>query len=51
MSETVVTVELLEVEGGTELILTHEGFDTETLRREHDEGWKEVLDSLVRSLA
>jgi uncharacterized protein YndB with AHSA1/START domain len=50
MSETVVTVVLREVDGGTELSLTHEGFDTEKLRKEHDEGWAEMVDCLAEHL-
>lgn len=50
MSETLVTVELRERGEETELLLTHEGFDTDKLREEHEGGWKAVLDSLVSHL-
>ncbi len=39
-AETVVTVEFLPVEGGTEIRLTHEGFPTPDDRDGHEEGWK-----------
>lgn len=39
-AETVVTVEFVPVEGGTEIRLTHEGFPTPDDRDGHEEGWK-----------
>ena len=45
--ESLVTVELRDVEGGTELVLTHENFRSEESRAAHESGWAKVLDSLV----
>jgi uncharacterized protein YndB with AHSA1/START domain len=45
--ESVVTVELCDVEGGTELILRHEGFTTEDSRNRHLQGWTGTLDKLA----
>ena len=39
-AETVVTVEFVPVEGGTEIRLTHSGFPTADDRKGHEEGWK-----------
>ena len=41
-----VTVELEEIEGGTELTLTHELIPTEELRQEHEQGWQGCLGNL-----
>ena len=38
-AETVVTVEFVPVEGGTEIRLTHEGFPAPDDRDGHEEGW------------
>lgn len=46
VGETVVTVELTEIEGGTELVLTHEGFPAAEARDGHAEGWRSCLDRL-----
>jgi uncharacterized protein YndB with AHSA1/START domain len=39
MGETVVTVEFREVEGGTEVVLVHDGFPVAEARDGHEEGW------------
>jgi uncharacterized protein YndB with AHSA1/START domain len=44
--ETLVTVAFRDVEGGTEVRLTHERFATETMRDQHETGWTSVLASL-----
>lgn len=44
--ETVVTVEFVEQDGGTELILTHEGLPDEASREGHQIGWDGSLDGL-----
>lgn len=44
--DTVVTVEFREADGGTEVVLTHEGFATDQLRDEHQHGWTGCLGSL-----
>lgn len=49
--ETVLTIELREKDGGTELTLTHEGLPTDTARGKHAEGWSSSLDCLERFLA
>ena len=41
-----VTVDLNPVEGGTELVLTHERLPDETLRDLHNQGWNACLDGL-----
>ena len=46
--ETVVTVEFKDVEGGTEVTLTHEGFENEDARGKHEHGWRGCLDKLER---
>jgi hypothetical protein len=46
--ETLVTVAFRDVEGGTEVRLTHERFATEALRDQHETGWTSVLASLDR---
>jgi uncharacterized protein YndB with AHSA1/START domain len=46
--QTLVTIELTEVAGGTELVLTHEGFaDTET-KDKHEHGWYGCLENLSK---
>ena len=44
--ETVVTVEFVEVDGGTRVELTHEGFPTAEARSGHEEGWTACLERL-----
>lgn len=51
VGETVVTVELREVERGTELVLTHEGFPAAEARDGHEEGWASCLNRLESHLA
>ena len=48
--ESLVTVELRPVDGGTELTLTHSRFADERARDSHHEGWSGSLDKLVRLL-
>ena len=51
VGDTVVTVDFVEVSGGTEVRLRHEGFtDTET-REKHNYGWNGCLDKLDRMFA
>lgn len=47
MGETLVTVELNEVEDGTEIVLVHEGFPAAEARDGHETGWVACLDLLV----
>jgi uncharacterized protein YndB with AHSA1/START domain len=46
--ESVVTVELSDCDGGTEVRLTHEQLPSEESRESHTEGWKSVLDKLEK---
>jgi len=46
--ETLVTVDLTEVQGGTNVALTHEGFTDEETRDNHSYGWNGALDKLER---
>lgn len=49
--ETLVTVELLERDGGTEVVLTHEGFAGAEERDDHRKGWEGCLEQLEAHLA
>ena len=44
MGETLVTVEFNEVEGGTEVVLVHEGFPAMEAKTSHEEGWRACLE-------
>ena len=44
--ETLVTVTLRDVEGGTEVTLVHEGFVTAESRQGHEHGWTGSLEKL-----
>ena len=45
---SIVTVELYDRDGGTELRLTHEQLPNEESRDGHTRGWESALDKLVR---
>ena len=47
---SIVTVELSDSGGGTELLLKHEQLPTEESRNRHNEGWNSVLDRLEKFL-
>ena len=47
-SETLVTVELNEIETGTELVLTHSLFPTEEMCENHDKGWNGSFERLAK---
>ena len=47
---TVVTIELKDKGGSTEMILTHEKFDTADSRDHHEQGWNNLLDRLANAL-
>jgi len=49
--ETVVTIELAEIPGGTRLELTHEGFESEDSQARHSHGWSSCFDCLEQALA
>lgn len=46
--DTLVTVELRDVEGGTELTLMHERFATTESRDRHEHGWNGSLEKLAK---
>ena len=48
---SIVTVELDDAEGGTELRLTHVQLPSEQSRDRHIEGWESVLDRLEKLLS
>jgi uncharacterized protein YndB with AHSA1/START domain len=48
---SVVTVELFDADGGTELRLTHERLPNEASRDGHTGGWNSALDKLERFLS
>lgn len=41
--DTVVTITLTEVDGGTEVKLTHEFMPNEEMKKNHTEGWQQIL--------
>jgi len=43
---SIVTIELFDREGGTELRLTHETLPNESSRDDHKQGWNSVLEKL-----
>ncbi len=47
---SIVTVELFDREGGTELRLSHEKLPNEASRDNHKQGWNSVLDKLEKVL-
>ncbi len=49
--ETLVTVEFVPVEGGTEIRLTHEGFPAAADRAGHEEGWTICVGRLAEMVA
>lgn len=51
VGETIVTVEFAEVDGGTEVRLTHEGFPSSEAKDAHVEGWEGCLGRLEALLA
>ncbi len=48
MGETLVTVEFVDKNGGTEIQLTHERFSDSETRDQHEYGWNGSLDKLAR---
>ena len=48
--ETLVTVEFLDRDDSTEVVLTHELFPSEKVRDEHGKGWTGSLDHLAKTL-
>lgn len=50
MGDTLVTVRLRDVEGGTELTLLHEHFPNEQFRQRHNEGWTGSFNKMDKML-
>jgi uncharacterized protein YndB with AHSA1/START domain len=48
--ESLLTIELHEADGGTELVLLHERLTTPTTRDKHEEGWTSAFAALERYL-
>ena len=46
--DSVVTIELSDRDGGTELTLRHEKLPSEASRDRHNEGWNSVIDRLEK---
>lgn len=46
-TDTVVTIELHEVDGATEVVLSHAGFPEEAQAVEHTKGWTSILERLA----
>ena len=51
VGETLVTLKLSEVDGQTELELTHERFPTQNDRDNHEGGWTSLLEKLANSVS
>ncbi len=49
--DSLVTIELFDQDGGTELRLTHERLPTEESRDGHTRGWNSCIDKLARRLS
>jgi uncharacterized protein YndB with AHSA1/START domain len=48
--DTLLTLEFNEVEGGTELVLTHEQFASVESRDRHEHGWTAIMEQLGPAL-
>ncbi len=46
--DTLLTLDLLDRGGQTELVLTHEGFKSEQSRDNHNGGWTSIVEKLAR---
>lgn len=51
IGETLLSVELLEVDNGTEVTLTHERLPNEEMRKAHAGGWQGTLECLDQYLS
>jgi len=47
-TETLVTVQLFERGNATEMLFTHEGFDSEAARESHNKGWTGCFEVLAK---
>ena len=50
MGETLLTIEMHEADGGTDVVLTHERLPDEELRQAHESGWQGSLECLEEYL-
>jgi glutathione S-transferase len=49
-NETILTIDLRDHDGGTELVLTHENFVDGAQRGRHESGWNGMLDALSAAI-
>lgn len=49
--ESIVTVEFKDVNGGTEVTLTHDRLASKESRDKHEHGWKGCLDNLAKRIS
>jgi uncharacterized protein YndB with AHSA1/START domain len=45
--DTLLTLEFRDLDGGTELVLTHEQFASEDSRDGHQKGWTAIMERLA----
>jgi uncharacterized protein YndB with AHSA1/START domain len=45
-----VTVEFHECDGGTEIVITHEGIHSTAMRDGTDDGWSQLMDNLAATI-
>lgn len=50
MPDTLVTIDLVRKSGGTELVLSHQLFENQEQRDQHEQGWTECLDRLPSAI-
>lgn len=51
VTDTVVTITLTEVAGGTEVKLVHEFMPNEEMKKNHEQGWTRILGNLQEVVA
>lgn len=49
-NKTTITIELKEVAGGTEMVFTHAGFESEQQKIDHNKGWSSSFNDLASHL-
>jgi len=47
---TTVAVSFIEIPSGTEVLLTHEGFETQESKQLHEQGWETYMKELSKKL-
>lgn len=50
VTDTLVTLEFFEVDGKTQVTLTHQNFYSEEVRKRHEQGWNVGLDHMATML-